>query len=122
MCSTRQERIAAFGRAIEEFASQARSEAVAAAAGPPTGKPVAAPPTRRPVAGDSIDPAADGRTVTAASAGPPAPGGSSRADAPATPDGAAATPSDVLSRLAELWVQLANLDPEVAKRLPTYEA
>jgi hypothetical protein len=28
----------------------------------------------------------------------------------------------VVTRLAELWAQLAQLDPEVAKRLPTYEA
>ncbi len=28
----------------------------------------------------------------------------------------------VVTRLAELWSQLAELDPEVAKRLPTYEA
>lgn len=28
----------------------------------------------------------------------------------------------VMTRLAELWAQLAQLDPEVAKRLPTYEA
>ncbi len=28
----------------------------------------------------------------------------------------------VVARLAELWAQLAQLDPEVAKRLPTYEA
>jgi hypothetical protein len=29
---------------------------------------------------------------------------------------------DVVTRLAELWAQLAELDPEVARRLPTYEA
>jgi len=28
----------------------------------------------------------------------------------------------VVTRLAELWALLAELDPEVAKRLPTYEA
>jgi hypothetical protein len=28
----------------------------------------------------------------------------------------------VAVRLAELWSQLAELDPEVARRLPTYEA
>ncbi len=28
----------------------------------------------------------------------------------------------VVNRLAELWAQLAELDPEVARRLPTYEA
>jgi hypothetical protein len=29
---------------------------------------------------------------------------------------------EVMKRLAELWARLAQLDPEVAKRLPTYEA
>lgn len=29
---------------------------------------------------------------------------------------------DVFRRLAELWAQLAQLDPEVSRRLPTYEA
>jgi hypothetical protein len=28
----------------------------------------------------------------------------------------------VMQRLAALWAKLAQLDPEVAKRLPTYEA
>jgi hypothetical protein len=28
----------------------------------------------------------------------------------------------VVIRLAELWAQLAELDPEVARRLPIYEA
>jgi hypothetical protein len=28
----------------------------------------------------------------------------------------------VVTRLAELWAQLAKLDPEMARRLPTYEA
>jgi hypothetical protein len=29
---------------------------------------------------------------------------------------------EVLRRLADLWAQLAQLDPDVGKRLPTYEA
>lgn len=28
----------------------------------------------------------------------------------------------IVLRLAELWAQLAELDPEVARRMPTYEA
>jgi hypothetical protein len=28
----------------------------------------------------------------------------------------------IMRRLADLWAKLAQLDPEVAKRLPTYEA
>jgi predicted trehalose synthase len=30
--------------------------------------------------------------------------------------------NQIAIRLAELWSQLAELDPEVARRLPTYEA
>src|SRR5690348_9447333 len=29
---------------------------------------------------------------------------------------------EVLRRLADLWAQLAQLDPDVGKRMPTYEA
>ena len=29
---------------------------------------------------------------------------------------------EVMKRVADLWAKLAQLDPEVAKRLPTYEA
>lgn len=59
-----------------------------------------------------------------------------QADAAGAVDGSAADAEDgsaragaggfdedqVLARVAELWAQLAKLDPEVAKRLPTYEA
>jgi hypothetical protein len=95
MCSTPQERIAAFGRAIEDFALRTRSEAAvtagrAAAEG-------AGPAERAPAVADV------------------APGNLPRS---ARPGG----PGDALSRLAELWAELATLDPEVAKRLPTYEA
>lgn len=95
MCSTPQERIAAFGRAIEDFESRTRSEAVAAE------QPVTADgagPTERAPAGADVVPG-----------GPP---GTTKPEAHA----------DALSRLAELWAELATLDPEVAKRLPTYEA
>jgi len=36
--------------------------------------------------------------------------------------GGAGDSGQVVTRLAELWALLAELDPEVAKRLPTYEA
>ena len=52
--------------------------------------------------GGVADSAADGKTSRAAS-------GAIGAD-------------EVLRRLAELWAQLAQLDPDVGKRLPTYEA
>jgi hypothetical protein len=35
---------------------------------------------------------------------------------------AAGDDTRVVTRLAELWAQLAELDPEMARRLPTYEA
>ncbi|MDR2988180.1 MAG: hypothetical protein LBV34_25430 [Nocardiopsaceae bacterium] len=48
------------------------------------------------------------------------------ADAPANAlparDGAPGDADQVMTRLADLWAQLARLDPEVSKRLPTYEA
>ena len=31
-------------------------------------------------------------------------------------------PDEVLRRLADLWAQVVQLDPDVGKRLPTYEA
>ena len=78
MCSTRAQRIAQIGRAIDDLAAQAES------ADTPGGS------------------AADAENSRAADA-------SGQSD-------------DIFARLAELWAQLAQLDPEVAKRLPTYEA
>jgi hypothetical protein len=40
---------------------------------------------------------------------------------PAEPAGAEEA-DRLLLRLAELWAQLADLDPEVARRLPRYQA
>jgi len=37
-------------------------------------------------------------------------------------EGLASDSDQVVIRLAELWAQLAELDPDVARRLPTYEA
>lgn len=37
-------------------------------------------------------------------------------------DAGARDPEQIVARLAELWAQLAELDPEVARRMPTYEA
>jgi hypothetical protein len=144
MCSTSQQRIAAFGRAIEDLASQARAERTATAAAATDSAEVAC--TTRVVAGGSgevagrLDEAVSGGREAAGSAADEAPraddvGGArqpggvrtaaatpSSAGAPsARGSAAAAAPVDVLSRLAELWAELATLDPEVAKRLPTYE-
>ncbi len=34
----------------------------------------------------------------------------------------AADPGQAVARLAQLWARLAELDPELAKRLPRYQA
>jgi hypothetical protein len=99
MCSTPQERIAAFGRAIEDFASRTRSEAIAADRS----------------AGSAAAADGDGMGEHAPAIAEVAPGNSPR------PAGREVS-TDALSRLAELWAELAALDPEIAKRLPTYEA
>jgi len=39
-----------------------------------------------------------------------------------TSEGRTSDSDQVVIRLAELWAQLAELDPGVARRLPTYEA
>ena len=78
--------------------------------------------------GQAIDDlAADAQTAYAAAGrrrrGPAAaarrPGRSAGRSGPPAP---ASDPDQVVIRLAELWALLAELDPEVARRLPTYEA
>ncbi len=76
--------------------------------------------------GQAIDDlAADARTAYAA-AGRRRPAGGGRAltedVAPSEATAPASDPDQVVIRLAELWAALAELDPEVARRLPTYEA
>jgi len=77
--------------------------------------------------GQAIDDlAADAQTAYAA-AGRRRPAGPGRGPAEeVVPTEAAAAPASdpdqVVIRLAELWALLAELDPEVARRLPTYEA
>ena len=51
--------------------------------------------------------------------------GKSRTRPTVMPDGTAGEADrtdQVLIRLAQVWAMLAELDPEVARRLPTYEA
>lgn len=113
MCSSPEQRIAAFGRAIEELASQSRSA--------PGGRGTTVAP------GDQ-----GGQDAPAAAANPgakPAPAAPNQAAIEKVPGDTggpenhdAVASSDILSRLAALWAELATLDPEVAKRLPTYEA
>jgi hypothetical protein len=75
------------------------------------------PPTSVAAIGQAIDDlAAVAQTAYAR-------GKSRRQPAAAPDDDAEADRSDqVLIRLAQVWAMLAELDPEVARRLPTYEA
>ena len=99
MCSTREQRIAQIGQAIDDLAAQADSAGGARVNGARANS--AAP---------------DGAGVSGAEAdGAEASGARTKANA------AAVDADQVFLRLAELWAQLAQLDPEVAKRLPTYE-
>jgi hypothetical protein len=45
-----------------------------------------------------------------------------RAGASAARGGEGADAEEVMKRLADLWAKLTQLDPEVARRLPTYLA
>jgi hypothetical protein len=50
------------------------------------------------------------------------PAGEARAGEARAREPRASDSDQFVIRLAELWAQLAELDPEVARRLPTYEA
>jgi hypothetical protein len=86
MCSTRAQRIAEIGQAIEDLAAQAR--AVYARPGP-----------QRPASVELSERDATGHGAAAISAA-----------------------DQVAIRLAELWTLLADLDPDMASRLPGYQA
>jgi len=96
MCSTPAQRIVEIGQAIDDLAADARTAYAA-----PRRRTQAEPGQRRPSQGG----------VAAA--------------APAA-EGPRAAPVDdtdsVVLRLARLWEQLAELDPEVARRVAAYRA
>ncbi|HUZ53065.1 MAG TPA: hypothetical protein VMU94_11125 [Streptosporangiaceae bacterium] len=92
MCSTPVQRIAEIGQAIDDLAADAQTAYAAAAL-----------QRRRPVEADA-GPAQEAAPSEAAATAP------------------ASDTDQVVIRLAELWALLAKLDPEVARRLPTYEA
>ncbi len=48
--------------------------------------------------------------------------GAAEARSGRTSEGQTSDSDQVVIRLAELWAQLAELDPDAARRLPTYEA
>jgi hypothetical protein len=92
MCSTSVQRLAEIGRAIDDLAAQADA--------------------------NSREVGRAGAAGTAGAAG--------AVDDPASALSERGQPKEhtdqVMQRLADLWAKLAQLDPEVAKRLPTYEA
>ncbi len=110
MCSTREQRIAQIGQAIDDLAAQADSAGGARANSARANS--ARANSAAPDGGGADGAEADGAEADGAEAS----GARTKAKA------AAVDADQVFLRLAELWAQLAQLDPEVAKRLPTYEA
>jgi hypothetical protein len=99
MCSTHPQRITEIGKAIDDLAAEALA-AYAPAEGANRGP------------GADAGPEADHRPASAS------PGSPRQAN-----DLADVSDTDqVVIRLAQLWALLAELDPEVARRLPRYQA
>jgi hypothetical protein len=92
MCSTSVQRLAEIGRAIDDLAAQAEANSREAGGAGAAGTAGAAGAVDVPASAFSERGRADDNT------------------------------DQVMRRLADLWAKLAQLDPEVAKRLPTYEA
>jgi len=92
MCSTSVQRLAEIGRAIDDLAAQAEANSREAGRAGAAGTAGAAGAVDVPASAFSECGRADDNT------------------------------DQVMRRLADLWAKLAQLDPEVAKRLPTYEA
>ncbi|MHB1594530.1 MAG: hypothetical protein ACYCO9_13475 [Streptosporangiaceae bacterium] len=105
MCSNPEERIAAIERAIDELAA----DAAAAYARP-----------RRPVPRQGVAGAGQG-VAGQGVAGQQGPTGERPADH-ADEHTAAQVGDPIVARLAELWALLAELDPDVAGRIPRYRA
>ncbi|SRR6266567_1437055 len=141
MCSTSVQRIAEFGQAIDDLAADARTAYGARRRGALPGGPDQASP--REAAAPATAPRAPAPAAGVPAPGGPGPGtpaaGWSTLGGPipttAEPAGAGSTAAGpgreaacepdkadrVVIRLAELWGQLASLDPEVARRLAGYE-
>ena len=114
MCSTSVQRIAEFGQAIDDLAADARTAYGARRRGALPGGPDQASPR------EAAAPATAPRAPV-----PAAPGAGSTGAGPGREAASEADEADeadrVVIRLAELWGQLASLDPEVARRLAGYE-
>ncbi|MHB1431723.1 MAG: hypothetical protein ACYCVZ_06375 [Streptosporangiaceae bacterium] len=103
MCSNPEERIAAIGRAIDDLAAEAAV--------------VYARP-RRPVPGQAVPEQAVPEQAVPEQAGPT----DARSPDQAGEHTAGQAGDPIVARLAELWVLLAELDPDVAGRIPRYQA
>ena len=120
MCSTSSERIAEIGQAIDELAIAAEAayhRAASAGASPVPLREVRSRPEL--AASAATEPGAVGS----------GPGGSQTPGSEAAGESSTAAGPEEISqadqvviRLAQLWERLAELDPEVARRLPTYRA
>jgi hypothetical protein len=110
MCSTSVQRLAEIGRAIDDLAAQAEAHSREAGEAGRAG------------ATDGAGPASRAGSTGAAERS----GAAAIADVPASALSGCGQATDdtdqIMRRLADLWAKLAQLDPEVAKRLPTYEA
>ena len=127
MCSTMGARLARICRAIEELASRSgqgageragtSEPAVAALA---TGLDGAARPDG--ASGSDETTAADGENAAeeGAADGKGAASGENAAEGRGAADSQDAADGDVAGRLAEIWAMVADVDPELAKRLPGY--
>jgi hypothetical protein len=102
MCSTARPGSANVGHTTQNAAEQDPAEEPIARIGRAIDDLAAQARAYATGSGGVADAATEGKTIPAAS-------GAIGAD-------------EVLMRLAELWAQLAQLDPDVGKRLPTYEA
>ena len=111
MCSTSVQRLAEIGRAIDDLAAQAQA----------TSKEEGTARTAAVTGGAATAADSAGTTAEAAVTGA-AETGDASAGALSAHGLASGDTEQVMQRLADLWAKLAQLDPEVAKRLPTYEA
>jgi hypothetical protein len=114
MCSNTARRIGQIGQAIDDLAAEALAAYGAAARRSP----------EQSRSGEADAPDARPANDRVGQAGPDsaAAEGSSAAEGSAAGQGEISNADQVVIRLARLWADLAELDPDIARRLPTYEA
>src|SRR5438132_684320 len=117
MCSTTGAHLARICRAIEELASRS-GQGAGERAGTSESAVAALAADLDGAAGSGETTPADGEN---AASGKRTADGENAADGSAgAADGTGAAEGDVASRLAEIWAMVADVDPELAKRLPGY--